>query len=85
MSDLHAACTPNSLPVDGVTPHGYQLTVLDADMRAADVADLPDWQTFDSDQADLRLTGMGYVPTGPWTPAGLGHLVAVARVDEMPV
>jgi hypothetical protein len=85
MSDLHAACTPNSLPVDGVTPHGYQLTVLDADLRPNEVADFPDWQTFDSEKADRQVMAMGYVPTGPWTPAGLGHLMPVARVDELPV
>lgn len=85
MFDLHAACTPNSLPVDGSTPHGYQLTVMDAEMRVNEVADLPDWERFDSSQADLLLTGMGYVPAGDWTAAGLGHMVAVARIDEMPV
>lgn len=82
---MHAACTPNSLPVDGSTPHGYQLTVLDADLRVSDFADLPDWQSFDGDEADRRLTGMGYVPTGAWTAAGLGHMTAVTRIDEVPV
>lgn len=85
MSDLHAACTPNSLPVDGSTPDGYQLTVLDAEMRVNEVTNLPDWQTFDSSKADQLLIDIGYVPTGDWTAAGLGHMVAVARVDELAV
>ncbi|MEU9925114.1 hypothetical protein AB0H51_28165 [Streptomyces griseoluteus] len=85
MSDLYAACTPNSLPVDGSTPHGYQLTVLDGGMRVSEVADLPDWETFDGDEADRRLTSMGYVPTGSWSEAGLGHMTAVTRIDEPPV
>ncbi|MFF0754353.1 hypothetical protein [Streptomyces sp. NPDC004267] len=85
MSDLYATCTPNSLPVEGSMPHGYQVTVLDADLRVSEVADVPDWENFDSDKADQRLISMGYLPTGDWTAAGLGHMIAVARVDELPV
>ncbi|MFJ5142989.1 hypothetical protein [Streptomyces sp. NPDC088707] len=85
MSDHHAACTPNSLPVNGSTPHGYQLTVLDEGLHVNEVAELPDWQKFNGDEADRQLMSMGYVPKGEWTAAGLGHMVPVSRIDEMPV
>ncbi|MEV8336562.1 hypothetical protein [Streptomyces niveus] len=54
-------------------------------MRVSDVADLPDLRAYDQEVAELRLTGMGYVPTGDWTAAGLGHMVAVDRIDVLPV
>jgi hypothetical protein len=83
MSGLYATCTPNSLPVEGRTPHGYQVNVLDERMQVADTFELPALEAFDADQAELTLTSAGYVPQGLWSPAGQGHMCQVARVDDM--
>ncbi|MFB7649442.1 hypothetical protein ACFC0S_15705 [Streptomyces sp. NPDC056084] len=83
MSELYATCTPNSLPVEGKTPHGYQVTVLDERMAIADTFELAALDAFDADQAELTLTNAGYVPQEPWSAAGAGYMCQVARVDEL--
>ncbi|MGW6202213.1 hypothetical protein ACWF9B_00950 [Streptomyces sp. NPDC055089] len=81
--ELYATCTPNSLPVDGRTPYGHQVNVLDERMTIADTFDLPALEEFDADQADATLTAAGYVPQGLWSASGSGHMCQVARVDEL--
>ncbi|MCZ0983941.1 hypothetical protein O1L60_45080 [Streptomyces diastatochromogenes] len=83
MSELYATCTPNSLPVEGRTPDGHQVNVLDEQMKIADTFDLPALEVFDADQAEVTLTTAGYVPQGPWSASGSGHMCQVARVDEL--
>ncbi|MEV8544344.1 hypothetical protein [Streptomyces sp. NPDC051572] len=54
-------------------------------MTVSGIADLPDLRAYDHEVPELRLTGMGYVPTGDWTAAGLGHTVAPNQNNELPV
>jgi len=83
MSDLVAACTPNSLPgEDGRVEHGYQLTVLNDAMTVLYTVDLPGWETFRREEVDVRLAHAGYAlqPSSPeWSPAGLGFMASVVR------
>lgn len=86
MSELIAACTPNSLPnEDGRVEHGYQITVLDQDMAVVATVDLPEWETFQPEEAVRKLTDGGFVlsdGTGGWMPSGLGHMAPVAYATE---
>ncbi|MGW0672545.1 hypothetical protein [Streptomyces sp. NPDC002746] len=81
--ELYATCAPNSLLVDGRTPDGHQVNVLDERMTIADTFDLPALEEFDAGQAEATLTAAGYVPQGPWASSGSGHMCQVARVDEL--
>jgi hypothetical protein len=85
VSDYYAACTPNSLPVDGRTQHGYQLTVLDGTMTVLEAMDLPEWETFQQEEAETRLANIGYIlsAASEWSPAGLGFMAPVVRVDGL--
>lgn len=58
---LTAVCTPNSHPdEDGRVEHGYQLNVLDPDLRIVATVDLPDWTTFQPAEAGRQLAEHGY-------------------------
>jgi hypothetical protein len=88
VSELIAACTPNSYPgEDGRVEHGYQLTIIDQDISVLATVDLPDWESFHQEAAGKRLADMGFTlrsdPSSPdadaWSPAGLGYMATVTR------
>ncbi|MET9528205.1 hypothetical protein [Streptomyces coeruleorubidus] len=90
MSELVAACTPNSYPHDdGRVEHGYQLNVFDQDLAVLATVDLPDWESFDHEEAGRHLadagfslqSGSGSAGTGGWSPAGLGYMASVVRAE----
>ncbi|NUV64302.1 hypothetical protein [Streptomyces sp. CAI-85] len=61
-ADLTAVCTPNSHPgEDGRVEHGYQLNVLDAELRIVATVDLPEWESFRPSSAGHRLIEHGYM------------------------
>lgn len=91
MSELIAACTPNSYPNEGgQVAHGYQLTVLDQDVAVLATTELPDWESFRPEVAGKHLAAMGFTlrsdPSSPdadsWSPAGLGYMAAVTRTHN---
>ncbi|MFB7312952.1 hypothetical protein [Streptomyces sp. NPDC056192] len=91
MSELIAACTPNSYPnEDGRVVHGYQLTVLDQDIAVLASTDLPGWESFHPEAAGKHLADMGFTlqsdPSSPdadsWSPAGLGYMATVTRTHS---
>ena len=87
MPDLFAACTPNSLPEDGRTEHGWQITIVEDAMTVLDTVDLPGWATFHEQEAGDHLASAGYTlqPSSPqWTPAGLGFMAPVVRATAAP-
>lgn len=87
MPDLFAACTPNSLPQDGRTEHGWQITVVDDAMAVLDTVDLPEWDTFRQEEAEAHLARSGYAlqPSATeWAPAGLGFMAPVVPTSPAP-
>jgi hypothetical protein len=91
VSDFFAACTPNSLPENGRAQHGYQLTVLSDAMTILETVDLPEWKTFQQEEAETHLARIGYVLSSgeeglafpEWSPAGLGFMASVVRADGL--
>ncbi|GAA0667122.1 hypothetical protein GCM10009535_53690 [Streptomyces thermocarboxydovorans] len=88
MSELTAVCTPNSYPhEDGRVEHGYQLNVLDQDLVVVATVDLPDWESFQQEEAGQRLADAGFAlqagsdsaDAEGWSPAGLGYMAPVVR------
>lgn len=84
-TDFFAACTPNSQPTeDGRALHGYQLTVLTDTMTVMETVDLPEWETFQQEEAETHLARIGYILRTPeWSPAGLGFMASVVRTDGL--
>ena len=84
MTPFFAACTPNSLPENGKTQHGYQLNVLTESMVVLETVNLPEWEAFRQEEAEDRLARIGYVLSSPeWNPAGLGFMASVVRTDGL--
>ncbi|MGY5627488.1 hypothetical protein ACW7N6_38615 [Streptomyces sp. UC1A3] len=89
---LVAACTPNSLPdADGVTEHGFQITVLDARMAILATINLPEWESFRPASAGHRLIEHGYMirpdirtpeTVNGWSQVGPGWMTSVVRLED---
>ena len=84
MTNFFAACTPNSLPEGGRTKHGYQINVLTEGMTVMETINLPEWETFQQEEAEDHLARIGYILTSPeWSAAGLGFMASVVRTDGL--
>jgi len=83
VSTLTAICTPNSQPhEDGRVEHGYQLNVLDQSLAIVATVDLPEWESFQQEEAVRQLAEAGFVLSSSveaWSPSGLGYMTPVAR------
>lgn len=87
---LTAVCTPNSHPGEGGrVEHGYQLNVLDADLRVVVTVDLPEWEAFRPASAGRRLIEQGYMiqpdARGPQTRDGWRQAVPGLDSWSVPV
>ena len=83
MSDLTAICTPNSQPhEDGRVEHGYQLNVLDQSLAIVATVNLPEWESFQQEEAVRQLADAGFnlcSSADAWSQSGLGYMAPVTR------